>query len=154
MTRKPPLSIARILLISATSGLVILLWSTGVIPYYLRERAIRTRLTKMSEPEALALIRASEALIAQESNGRETFVIPVDDRSRPSLPAEILKLEPRSILGGANSLSFLYDGLGDSVTAVNIRRVGGLWTIDAHFGAYHHPSLIFYPKTPKGPLPK
>ena len=139
------LSYVRVFALSATGGLLILLWTTGVIPYYLRENSLRSYLSTIRDSDAQALFAAAEALIAQEGAGKEQFTITVTDRNSSSIPPELLRLKPQFITGYPNCLVFGYDGVGDSVTAITLRNDGG-WIIFAHFGPYFTPSRTYYPK--------
>ena len=139
---------ARVLAVSAAGGLFVLLWATGVIPYHLRERALKSHLSALSEAEAKALFAAADSFIAREGAGNERFEFRVTDRNRASIPPELLRLKPQTILGSQNSLAFLYDGYGDSETAITIRRDDS-WSISAHFGPYDAPSQTFHPRNIK-----
>ena len=141
-------SYVRVIALSSAGGLLILLWATGIIPYYLRENSLRTYLSTLQDSDAKALFAAAEAFIAQEGAGKERFRIQVTNRNRTSIPPELLRLEPQTILGSPNSLAFLYDGVGDSETAITLRNDQG-WTIFAHFGPYFTPLRTYYPQNTK-----
>ena len=143
--KKRRYSLVRVLALSALGGAIVLLWVTGFIPYYIREHSLRSYLSGLSDAEGRALVSSAEALIQREIQGKERFTIRVTEENRDSLPPELLKLQPQTIFGGPTSLGFLYDGVGNSETAIYIRN-DKKWKIVGHFGVYTNPPVTYFPK--------